>query len=161
MKNLWAPWRIEYILGPKADECVFCIPESPYQDRQKLILKRAKHCIVIMNRFPYSNGHLMLAPYRHVKCLTEISSGESAEMMGLLQISCRILRKEFCPHGINIGLNLGEAAGAGIEEHLHFHLVPRWVGDFSFMAVMSDTSIIPEHLSAVYDRMRAHFETYT
>ncbi|WP_291323553.1 HIT domain-containing protein [Desulfonatronospira sp.] len=161
MKNLWAPWRLEYILGPKADQCLFCLPANVDQDRKRLVLTRGEHCFVLMNRFPYSNGHLMTAPYRHVRCLIELDSNEASEMMGLIQLCTSILKKAFNPDGINIGLNIGEAAGAGIEEHLHFHLVPRWVGDFSFMAVMSETSVIPEHLLTAYDRLKAHFKTYT
>jgi ATP adenylyltransferase len=158
MKTLWAPWRIEYILGPKPEECVFCLPEHTDEDEQRLVLHRGKFCFVIMNKYPYSSGHLMVTPYRHVKCLTELSREEAHEMMDYMQVCTDILKKAFNPHGINIGLNIGEAAGAGIEEHLHFHLVPRWIGDHSFMAVMSETMVIPEHLRTTYGKLKPYFE---
>ncbi|THB65138.1 MAG: HIT domain-containing protein [Desulfovibrio sp.] len=157
MEVLWAPWRLEYILGPKPDECVFCLPQTRDEDRERLVLLRARHNFVIMNKFPYNNGHLMVTPYRHVMNLADLTSEESHEMMDLLQDCVRLLKELFTPEGVNVGLNIGEAAGAGIREHLHFHLVPRWNGDSSFMAVFSETRIIPEHLLASYDRMLPHF----
>ena len=159
MDRIWAPWRIEYILGPKPEECVFCIPDSREEDRDRLILCRARHNFVIMNKFPYNNGHLMVTPYRHVYSLTELEPEESHEIMDLLQQTSSIMWEIFTPDGLNIGLNIGEAAGAGIEEHLHFHLLPRWEGDHSFMAVFSETMVIPEHLRASYDRLKPRFET--
>jgi ATP adenylyltransferase len=158
MKTLWAPWRIEYILGPKPEECVFCLPEQTDEDEERLVLHRGKFCFVIMNKYPYSSGHLMVTPYRHVSCLTELSAEEATEVMRFIQICTDILKKVFNPAGINVGLNIGEAAGAGIEEHLHFHLVPRWVGDHSFMAIMSETMVIPEHLQSMYKRLRPYFD---
>jgi ATP adenylyltransferase len=111
-----------------------------------------------MNKFPYNNGHLMVTPYRHVFSITDLDSDESHEVMDLVQSSAAILQQALNPDGINIGLNIGEAAGAGIEEHLHFHLVPRWTGDHSFMAVFSETMILPEHLSSLYDRLKPYFD---
>jgi len=157
MQTIWAPWRIEYILGPKPDECVFCLPDYTDEDRERLVLRRAETCFVIMNKYPYSSGHIMVTPYRHVQCLTELSGPESREIMDWIQICTRILKKVYTPDGINVGLNIGEAAGAGIREHLHFHLLPRWVGDHSFMAVMDETMVIPEHLQRTYDKLRPHF----
>jgi len=157
MDRIWAPWRIEYILGPKPEECIFCIPETEEEDRERLILHRAKHNFVIMNRYPYNNGHLMVTPYRHVFGLTELEPEESHEMMDLIQRTSTIMWEVFTPDGLNIGLNIGEAAGAGIEEHLHFHLLPRWSGDHSFMAVFGETMVIPEHLRAAYDRLKPRF----
>ncbi len=157
MQNLWAPWRIEYILGPKPDECVFCLPRTKDEDEERLVLCRARQCFVIMNKFPYNNGHLMVTPYRHVSSLTDLSAEESHEVMDYVQHCTRILQEVFQPDGINIGLNVGEAAGAGIEEHLHFHLVPRWNGDHSFMAVFGETMVIPEHLRSVYNRLQPYF----
>ena len=158
MDRIFAPWRIEYILGPKPDECVFCLPETHEEDRERYVLFRGHSNFVIMNAFPYSNGHLMVTPFRHVSCLTELRLQEHQEAMELLQQSTRILKQAFQPDGINIGLNIGEAAGAGIREHLHFHLVPRWTGDHSFMAVFSETMVIPEHLRAVYRRLEPFFK---
>ena len=158
MDRIFAPWRIEYILGPKPDSCIFCLPETPQEDRERYVLYRGRFNFVIMNAFPYSNGHLMVTPFRHVSCLTALGPEEHQETMELLQASTRIIRQAFRPDGINIGLNIGEAAGAGIREHLHFHLVPRWSGDHSFMAVFSETMVIPEHLQAVYDRLEPFFK---
>lgn len=158
MKQLWAPWRIDYILGPKAGECVFCLPEDKGEDAERLVLHRGSSCFVIMNKFPYSNGHLMVCPYRHVMNIEELQPEEAAEMMRLLQECSKILKKHFKCEGINIGLNQGEAAGAGIREHLHFHLVPRWNGDSSFMAVLDEARIIPQHLSETYRQLLPYFK---
>lgn len=158
MDRLWAPWRLDYILGPKPDECIFCLPQATDEDRKRYILHRGRFNFVVMNTFPYNNGHLMVTPFRHVSCITELSPKEHLESMELLQQSTRILKEAFHPDGVNIGLNIGEAAGAGIEEHLHFHLVPRWTGDHSFMAVFSETMVIPEHLQSAYARLHPFFE---
>ncbi|TVM15656.1 HIT family hydrolase [Oceanidesulfovibrio indonesiensis] len=157
MENLWAPWRIDYILGPKPDECVFCLPDHTDEDRERLVLYRGENNFVIMNKFPYNNGHLMVTPYRHVMNLYELTPEESHESIELMSLCSEILTKHFNCEGINIGLNMGEAAGAGIREHLHFHLVPRWNGDSSFMAVFSETRVIPEHLLASYDKLKPYF----
>ncbi len=158
MDKLWAPWRMEYILGPKPEECVFCLPSSREEDRERLVLFRGQHNFVIMNKFPYNNGHLMVAPYRHAYCPTELEPFESHEMMDLLQRSAFIIWQAFNPDGINMGLNVGEAAGAGIEEHIHFHLLPRWTGDHSFLAVFGGTMVIPEDLSSAYNKLKPWFE---
>lgn len=156
---LWAPWRMEYILGAKPDACVLCLPTDDLsQDEERRVLYRGKTAFVIMNKFPYNNGHLMVAPFRHTMDLPLLTHEESTEIMSLLQVCTSILRKQFSPQGINIGLNLGEAAGAGIRDHLHFHLVPRWNGDSSFMAVMSETRVIPEHLAATYAKLKPLFD---
>lgn len=158
MKNLWAPWRIDYILSPKPDLCVFCLPSHSQEDTQRLVLYRGRHAFVIMNKYPYNPGHLMVTPYRHLMDIAALDQSECLEVMMLLQHCTRILRAHFrCP-GINVGLNLGEAAGAGIREHLHFHLVPRWNGDSSFMAVMDEVRVVPEHLNATYAALRPHFD---
>jgi len=157
MNRLWAPWRIEYILGPKPDECVFCIPKDPSEDEERLILKRAKYNFVIMNKFPYNTGHLMVCPYAHVCSLEELNKEVLSEMMELISECVVVLKKVFNPDGINVGLNIGEAAGAGVEEHLHFHLVPRWIGDHSFMAVFGEAMVIPEHLRSVYNKLKPYF----
>lgn len=154
---LWAPWRMEYILGPKPDTCVLCLPQDDLSDDERLVLHRGKTAFVIMNKFPYNSGHIMVAPLRHVMDLPLLTSEESLEITVLLQHCTSILREYFHPQGINIGLNLGEAAGAGIRDHLHFHLVPRWNGDSSFMAVMSETRVIPEHLASTYTKLKPLF----
>ncbi|MDR0826498.1 MAG: HIT domain-containing protein [Desulfovibrio sp.] len=157
MKHLWCPWRIKYILGPKADSCIFCLPEHQDQDEERLILYRGQWNFVIINKYPYNNGHIMVAPFRHVMDLTLLSPEEALEMMQLLQRCTKILQKHFSPQGINVGLNLGEAAGAGIREHMHFHMVPRWNGDSSFMAVMDEVRVIPEHLQKTYRDLKTCF----
>ena len=159
MDVLWAPWRMDYILGPKPDECVFCVPEHEDEDEERKILYRGKTAFVIMNMFPYNNGHMMVVPYRHVSCVTDLTPEESAECMALLQQCVRVLKADMNPQGVNAGLNLGEAAGAGIAAHLHFQIVPRWNGDASFMAVFGDTRVIPEHLQSTYLRLKPLFKT--
>lgn len=158
MKQLWAPWRIDYILGPKPDECVFCLPAGTEEDGDRLVLHRGAHCFVIMNKYPYNNGHIMVCPYRHVMNLEDLEAGESAEMIELLQKCAVILKRHFHCQGINIGLNQGEAAGAGIREHLHFHLVPRWNGDSSFMAVLDDIRTMPQHLKETHAALLPLFQ---
>lgn len=157
MKQLWAPWRLEYILGPKPDECVFCLPDETDEDEERLVLHRGRHCFVIMNRFPYNNGHIMVCPYAHVMALADLDEQTSHEIMDYLQFCTVVLKKHFNCEGINIGLNQGQAAGAGIREHLHFHLVPRWNGDSSFMAVMDDVRTVPETLPHTYQALKPYF----
>ena len=158
MKQLWCPWRLEYILGPKPDACVFCLPEHTDEDESRLVLHRGTWNFVIMNKFPYNNGHLMVTPFRHVMNICDMTPEESVEMFQLLQTCTSVLQKRFSPQGVNIGLNLGQAAGAGIREHLHFHLVPRWNGDSSFMAVMDEVRVVPEHLSSTYAALKPLFD---
>lgn len=160
MKDLWAPWRMEYILGPKtAGECVLCVPRSadPESDAERLVVHRGRETCVMLNRYPYASGHLMVIPYRHVMDITELTPEEAADMMAVVQLSCRVLREASHPEGINVGLNLGEAAGAGIRDHVHMHVVPRWNGDSSFMAVLDDVRVIPEHIRATRARLAPVF----
>lgn len=157
MKQLWAPWRIDYILGPKPDECVFCLPAGTDQDAERLVLYRGASSFVIMNKFPYNNGHLMVCPYRHVMALNDLTTEEANEIMSLMQRCTVILKQHFNCQGINVGLNQGEAAGAGIREHLHFHLVPRWNGDSSFMAVLDEVRTVPQHLRETYNDLLPYF----
>ncbi len=156
---LWAPWRMDYILGPKPDTCVFCLPDTTDEDRDRLILLRGRYTYILMNKFPYNSGHLMIVPYRHVSCLTDLCVEESQECMTLLQHATAVMKKAFNPGGINIGINIGSAAGAGIAAHLHFQLVPRWNGDSSFMAVFGQTRVVPELLLSTYDRIKPLFDT--
>lgn len=162
MDVLWAPWRLDYILGPKPDECVFCIPkDEAHEDEDRLVLHRGHDCFVIMNKYPYNNGHLMICPYRHASCVTQLTPSELQESTALIRTCVEVLSEAFHPQGINVGLNLGEAAGAGIAAHLHWQLVPRWSGDASFMAVFGETSVIPEHLLSTYKRLKPLFEKRT
>ena len=159
MEHMWAPWRIEYILGPKPDTCVFCIPEHREEDEERQILYRGEKNFIIMNKYPYNVGHIMVMPYEHTDCLTKLSTDVTHELMDLLQVSTTILRETFNPTGINIGLNLGTSAGAGIREHLHYHLVPRWDGDSSFMATCADVRLISEHLQETYAKLKPKFDS--
>ena len=160
MKQLWCPWRLEYILGPKPDACVFCLPETHDEDRQRLVLARGRHSFVIMNKFPYNSGHLMVTPFRHASCLTQLTPEENLELTRGLTYCTRVINECLRPQGINIGLNLGEAAGSGIAAHLHYQMVPRWNGDSSFMAVFGETRVMPELLVSTYDRLKPFFSEY-
>lgn len=157
MQNLWAPWRIEYILGKKDNQCIFCPEGHGQSDEERLILYRGERVMVMMNKFPYNNGHLLVAPWRHVSRLDELTAEEDRDLMLWLKTSTRILQKAMRPDGFNVGLNLGREAGAGFEEHLHFHIVPRWRGDTNFMAVMADVRSIPEHIRQTYSKLSPHF----
>lgn len=157
MKQLWSPWRIDYILGPKPDECVFCIPDSGDEDQERLILARGSHSFVVMNKFPYNNGHLLVCPYRHIQSIEELTPEESVEIMEFLQLCSSVLKQHFHCEGINMGLNQGKAAGAGIGGHLHFHMVPRWNGDSSFIAAVGDIRTIPQHLSESWQALKPLF----
>jgi ATP adenylyltransferase len=153
MKQLWAPWRIEYILSEKGGSCLFCDVHTEDRDRDNLILYRGRNSYIIMNRFPYNSGHLMIVPYFHTSSFDGLSDEVLAEMTVLTKISVEHLKKSMRPEGFNTGINIGKAAGAGIEEHLHIHVVPRWVGDSSFMAVLDEIRVVPEHLMETYDKL--------
>ncbi len=158
MKNLWAPWRMKYILGPKAKgSCVFCLPPSAENDKDLLVVHRASNCFVMLNRYPYAAGHLMVIPYRHVGNIDELSADEAHEIMDIIQLSCKVLERFCHPDGINVGMNLGSAAGAGIGEHLHMHIVPRWNGDSNFIAVLDDIRVVPEALEDTWGRLAPVF----
>lgn len=150
MNNLWAPWRTEYITSPKESVCVFC--NAP-KNKDPLILREGETCFAIMNRFPYNTGHCMIAPYRHVGDLTDINPQESLELMSLVQTIMKALRQALTPQGFNVGCNIGAVAGAGIADHLHIHIVPRWNGDTNFMPVISDAHIISEHIEKTRDKI--------
>jgi ATP adenylyltransferase len=154
---MWAPWRLEYILAKKGPGCIFCEKPGEERDRENLILYRGKLAFVIMNLYPYNNGHLMVLPYRHVCSLTDLTDDEMLELMQLNRTAVACLKKAFLPEGYNIGVNLGKVAGAGIEEHLHFHIIPRWVGDTHFMAVLSEVRVIPQHVLSTYDKLHPLF----
>ena len=163
MKNLWAPWRMTYILGdgetPKTTDCIFCVAEEAMEpDRDRLILFVGRLSLVMMNRYPYNNQHLLVAPRRHVADLGGLSPEEMTDLLAKVSDSINILRQVSGPDGFNVGLNLGRVAGAGVEAHMHFHIVPRWNGDTNFMTVFDDIRVIPEHLLATYDRLAPHFQ---
>jgi ATP adenylyltransferase len=139
-RPLWAPWRIEYITAPKGDQCIFCDPDP------KHVVQRGERCFVLLNAFPYTPGHVMVAPNRHLGDLDELDDAELLELLQLARGIARALRHAMEPAGFNVGLNLGRVAGAGIADHLHLHVVPRWEGDNSFMPVLADTHVIPQAL---------------
>ena len=158
MKKLWTPWRLEYVKSNKSDGCIFCDLPEKHLDKKNRILHRGRHCFIIMNAYPYSNGHLMVTPYRHLACITTINEKETEELWYFTKYCVSVLRKTYSAEGFNIGLNLGKAGGAGYEEHLHNHVVPRWEGDTNFMPVLADVKAMPEHLSAGYDILLPQFQ---
>ncbi|HAM50898.1 MAG TPA: HIT family hydrolase [Nitrospiraceae bacterium] len=158
MQPLWAPWRLQYILSKKGDGCIFCEKSKEDKDRENFILYRGSQGFVIMNLYPYNNGHLMVVPYRHLFSLTELADEELLDLMRMIQHSIACLKEVYMPEGFNIGVNIGKVAGAGIEEHLHFHIIPRWVGDTHFMALLSEVRVISEHIMSTYDRLSPVFK---
>jgi ATP adenylyltransferase len=161
MDRLWSPWRLAYVTGSgRATGCIFCDASSRCADlaQEALVLVRGRDCYVILNLFPYNNGHLMVVPKRHIGSLAAATPEELDEMMRLTRDAEVALTEAYVPQGINVGINLGRAAGAGILDHVHVHLVPRWVGDTNFMPVIGNTRVLPEDLSATADRLRPIFE---
>jgi ATP adenylyltransferase len=158
METLWAPWRLEFITGEKPQGCIFCLFPAADRDREHLILGRSARSFVILNKFPYNNGHLMVVPRAHVSSLETLDDESFLDLQRTLRISIEVL-KDFChPEGLNVGMNLGRSAGAGIADHLHWHVVPRWVGDVNFMPVLAETRVIPEHLDRTWERLRPAFD---
>ncbi len=155
-KNLWAPWRIEYIQGlNEGGECFICHNLSnPEDDDKNLVLWRCDHCIVILNRFPYNNGHLLVSPIRHIPELGAATDEELLELTKLIRESQKVLSLAIKPHGFNVGMNFGRCAGAGLPEHFHIHIVPRWEGDTNFMTVCSDTDVISQSLKELFEQLR-------
>ncbi len=160
MEQLWSPWRMAYILGEKNHECVFChaLGADPSDDREYLILHRGKHCCVIMNLFPYNNGHLMVIPYAHQPTFEGLSAEALVELMTLVNKSVSTLRQAMNAQGFNVGVNLGEVAGAGIGEHVHMHIVPRWTGDTNFITTVGQVRCIPESLAGSYDKLKSAWD---
>jgi ATP adenylyltransferase len=161
-ERLWSPWRIEYIRrddGGDHQGCIFCdLPAAGEdQDETNHLLARGQVSFVLLNAFPYNPGHLMAAPYRHVGDYEELNPEELAEMMAFAGRAIRAMREESGPHGFNLGMNLGQVAGAGIADHVHLHLVPRWGGDTNFMPVVGQTKVLPELLGETWQRLRPHF----
>ena len=152
MKILWAPWRIKYILAKK-EGCIFCDKAKENKDRQNYVLLRGKTGFAILNTFPYNNGHLMVAPYKHVPDLDGLEGSELGELMGIVKRCTQILKKALKPEGFNIGANVGKVAGAGVEGHIHIHIVPRWEGDSSFISTVAETNIIPESLDDTFGKL--------
>jgi len=158
LEHLWAPWRLEYIVANRTEGCIFCDFPSQDDDLTNHIVYRGAHAYVIMNKFPYSNGHLLIPPFRHIADVRDLNDDESLEIMRLTARCCEALTEICRPDGFNIGMNLGPAAGAGIADHLHLHIVPRWIGDTNFMPVLADAKIIPEALETTCRKLRERFE---
>jgi ATP adenylyltransferase len=155
--TLWAPWRIGYVTEQKPPGCVFCTKPGQDMDRQNLILFRGTFCFVILNLYPYNNGHLMVVPFEHVGGVEDLSTDAIGEMMALTQQSIGVLRDKLHPTAFNIGINQGVPAGAGVADHVHLHVVPRWVGDTNFMPVLADTRVMPQSLTSSYDLLVGGF----
>ena len=157
MERIWAPWRLEFVKAASGHdplECVFCAAPGDPDDQKQLILHRGPTCFVILNLYPYTNGHILIAPYRHLASPGEMDAVERAELWELLDRSLEVLDRTLKPHGANAGLNLGRTAGAGIEGHIHLHVVPRWNGDTNFMPVLADTRVMAQHLDDTWRLLR-------
>lgn len=158
MNQLWTPWRMAYIRREKRPGCIFCEMLDVEDDREMLILRRGEHAFLVLNKYPYNNGHLMAVPYRHVDTLEALSAEEMADMMALASLGVRALRASANPHGFNVGINIGKVAGAGVLDHVHTHVVPRWEGDANFMPVLADVRLIPQALGETYEELKAAIE---
>jgi ATP adenylyltransferase len=159
VERLWTPWRRAYIEGPADSGCFLCAKAAHTEDRANLIVYRCEHVFVVLNLFPYNTGHLLVAPYDHIGDLPALDAEVAAELMRVTQRSTSVLEAEYKPHGFNIGMNLGRVAGAGLPDHLHVHIVPRWNGDTNFMPIVGDTKVLPESLEQTYDRLEPHFRS--
>jgi ATP adenylyltransferase len=157
-QRIWAPWRLRYVKNAKhSDECIFCAKPELGDDREALIVARGERCYVILNLFPYTNGHLMVAPFEHLGRLQEIEPEVTGEMMTLAQRAMSRIEDVYDPEGFNVGINQGRVAGAGVEGHIHLHVVPRWAGDNNYMPVLADTRVMPQSLEESYDALRGGF----
>jgi ATP adenylyltransferase len=156
-QRLWAPWRLEYIKGPKPDECILCAKPRLGDDAAAHIVARGEHAFVMLNAYPYNNGHVMISPYEHLPSVEELADEVLLEVMHLTQGSLAVIREVYAPDGFNLGVNQGKVAGAGVEDHVHLHVVPRWEADTNFMPVIGDTRVLPESLD---DSWRALSEAF-
>ncbi len=159
MNHLWSPWRMTYIENHDKEEgCVFCNAQAKEDSAENLIAFRGEHAFVILNRYPYTSGHLMVIPFLHKPNLEELDSATRAEMIELTSRCTTALKNIYNPQGFNVGANIGEAAGAGVKEHVHIHIVPRWKGDTNFMSTVGETRVLPEELESTYNRVKSEFE---
>lgn len=154
MEKLWAPWRMAYIGTPAPQGCIFCEKPAAGQDDRNWIVLRGEHAFAMLNAFPYNNGHLMVAPFRHTADLETLRPEEQAEIFDLTRLCVTLLRVAYAPDGYNVGINLGRVAGAGVADHLHLHIVPRWNGDTNFMPVIADTKVLPDSLDNSFRKLR-------
>jgi ATP adenylyltransferase len=155
-QRLWAPWRLEYITGEKQDECIFCAKPA-VDDESALIVRRGDRCFVMLNAFPYTSGHVMIAPYEHTADLSGLDDATSLELMSLVREALRAIEQAYGPDGFNVGANLGTVAGAGVADHVHLHVVPRWEGDTNFMPVLGEVRVLPESLDETQRRLKEAF----
>jgi len=160
MQHLWAPWRMEFIKGPKPAGCFFCAAAAadPADDETYLVLARTNLSLALLNRYPYNNGHLMVAPNAHLAHLEDLPAATANDVTALTQRSLRVLREVLSPQGFNLGINAGKIAGAGVADHVHQHVVPRWDGDTNFMPVLAETKVLNEYLTTSYQALRAGFD---
>ena len=160
-ERIWAPWRLEYVKDAAKDvedECIFCAKPADEDDQANLIVHRGGRCFVILNKYPYTNGHLMVAPFAHLATIQELDAATVGELMALAQRAMSVLEDEYSPHGYNVGFNQGRVAGAGVEHHIHLHVVPRWGGDTNFMPVIADTRVMAQTLEQTYAALRGRFD---
>ncbi len=153
--NLYSPWRYDYLISEKPEGCIFCFPEK--EDEKRLVLWRSKHSFVIMNLYPYNNGHIMVVSHRHVACLNELQTEELHDLFSTVQLCEKVLQRRYNADGLNVGINIGKAAGAGVDDHLHIHLVPRWFGDANFMSIVAEIRVIPEDFQQAYQMLKQCF----
>ena len=160
MKKLWAPWRFEYLAGvdDSDQECIFCTRPKESNDKKNLIVYRSEFSFIILNKYPYNSGHLMIVPYEHKSDLASFSDDILLDMQHSLQKAITVIKNVMHPHGMNIGINIGRAAGAGIDQHLHYHMVPRWNGDTNFMPVITETKVVSESLEKTWKKLKKEFE---
>jgi ATP adenylyltransferase len=160
MDRLWSPWRYRYISGEApANGCIFCVKPAANDDREHLIVHRGEHNFVILNLYPYTSGHLMVAPFAHIPTLEEAPEPVAAELMALTRRAERLLRQTYRAPGFNIGMNIGSSAGAGVAGHIHMHVLPRWPGDANFMTVVGETRVLPEDLGETWNKLTQAFRT--
>jgi len=154
VERLWTPWRMEYIQSVGKEDCIFCRKLRAEDDRNELILERGDHSFLVLNKFPYNSGHLMIAPFRHIDLPSELTRAESNELFAFLVRGEKTLKAAFNPDGFNVGANIGRCSGAGVVGHFHLHIVPRWVGDTNFMPVLGETRVLPQTLEETYDILK-------
>ena len=157
-KMIWAPWRAEFILGKKEKGCILCNRIKKKDSVKNLIVYRGEKNVVILNKFPYNSGHIMVCPIRHISQLEKLSVEEGNDFFALTRLSVKVLKKALKPHSLNVGMNLGKSSGAGIPAHLHMHIVPRWIGDTNFMPIIGKTNVVSVPLDLVYDAIRKEFD---
>jgi len=154
VERLWTPWRMEYIRSVGKKGCIFCRKFKADNDREELVLRRGRHSFLLLNKYPYNSGHLMVAPYRHVELPSELRKVEGEEIFKLLAVAERVLKKAYKPDGMNIGANIGRCSGAGVIGHFHLHVVPRWIGDTNFLPVLDETKVLPQSLQETFDTLK-------